>query len=264
MGVIAFLRDVTSRDANFRDVKKLLLETYLAYGDDFRGQSNIDTAHFWYKEANLLDPDNQEAKQKVKETAPTPTPTTTPSPTPTFTPVPRPTTPGVAGSNRVQGESCQGLTGLGTWSSITGGFRGISRNNVDAYCLYDVNVSNFTFEGIVTIESGKFAGFVLGANKNQSIGAVSIGLDYNENKIQLCVNTSTGCDLSKKLEETFSVERGKPYRLRLVVLGISMRMYIDNNSTPIISANYRDYTGGYVGFNVFNSSATFTNIVVRS
>jgi hypothetical protein len=59
------------------------------------------------------------------------------------------------------------------------------------------------------------------------------------------------------------VAHGRTYHLRVTATGSSIRVYVDDMTTPRISVTDTTFPTGANGVRVFNTAATFDNIAVR-
>ena len=149
----------------------------------------------------------------------------------------------------------------GGWSATGGQYQAAS--SAGGKSLLDDNFTNFRYDADVTIRSGGGdAGVVFRAT-----GAAT-GVDaYRGYYAGIAAN---GRVLLGKAANNWTplasvampVTPGTPYRLRVEAVGSSLKVYVNDMSTPKIAVTDPTYTSGRTGVRVFSTAASFDNIAL--
>ncbi|GAA2993399.1 glycoside hydrolase family 43 protein [Streptomyces fulvorobeus] len=149
----------------------------------------------------------------------------------------------------------------GSWSVRDGRYR--VENDLGGKALLDTNFADFTYDADVTLNSGagdagltfrttrpsvgwdSYSGYYAGIGPN---GRVVLGR-ANDNWTQLGT-------------AQMPIAPGSTHRLRVTAVGSSIRVYVDDMTTPKISVTDSTYPSGANGVRVFNTSASFDNVAV--
>jgi fructan beta-fructosidase len=140
----------------------------------------------------------------------------------------------------------------GTWTDVTAGKQGSATG--DGFYLSSRVGANFSYDGDVRLGTATAAALTFRASANAA-GHYTVSLDrsgviklWRPGTVIAAVNTP--------------IAVGSSHHLKVVALGPSIKVYLDQGSAPIISATDSTYASGYFGANVFSGTATVQNLDV--
>ncbi len=130
----------------------------------------------------------------------------------------------------------------------------------DAFYLSDDTGTDFVYEGDVTLEKSASDGSAAGL-------AFRTGADPFASGYVVAINLSGGGQVkllkyppSELASYATPVRAGKTVHVKIAAAGSSIKVYLDNDSVPIIDASDATYQGGRFGLYVYQSSALFQSI----
>jgi hypothetical protein len=150
----------------------------------------------------------------------------------------------------------------GAWSVQSGQYA--LAHSYGGKALLDTNFGNFTQDTDVTVTSGAGdAGMVFRVTQ-PAVGADSYRGYYagiSPGGRVLLGRANNGWTLLK--EAALPVAVGRRYHLRVTASGSTIRVYVDDMTTPKLTATDTTYTSGANGVRAYNAAAAFDNVAVR-
>ncbi len=137
----------------------------------------------------------------------------------------------------------------GTWTTTPNGLHAASAQ--DAFYLSDAQGTDFTYQGDLTVLNGTAAGLTFRATDTGEGYTANIDTDG------LVKLWRPGRDIATY---TTPVTPGRTYHLTVETNGSRIRVWLDDDTTPVIDATDTTYTSGHYGANVFNGTATIQNL----
>jgi len=151
----------------------------------------------------------------------------------------------------------------GTWTPAAGRFEAAS--SLGGKALLDTNFGDLTYDADITVTAGTGdAGVVFRAS------AAATGADaYNgyyagispSGRIVLGRAASNWTQLATAAA---TIAAGTTYHVRVSAVGASIKVYLDDMTTPKISVTDATYATGADGVRVYNAAAAFDNVVVAA
>ncbi|MBB5874321.1 fructan beta-fructosidase [Allocatelliglobosispora scoriae] len=140
----------------------------------------------------------------------------------------------------------------GTWTDTAGGKQGQAA--ADAFYLSAASGTDFTYEGDLQVGTGVAAALTFRAN-----AAATQHYTANIDATGLVRLWRPGAVIAS---HPTPITRGRVYHLAVVASGARIRVYVDRGPVPVIDATDGTYASGRFGINVFNGTATATNLHV--
>ncbi|WP_246367615.1 family 43 glycosylhydrolase [Kibdelosporangium persicum] len=149
----------------------------------------------------------------------------------------------------------------GSWSASSG--RYAAGNSFGGKALLDTNFTNFVQDADVTVKSAGGDGGIVFRVTQPGTGTDAYRGYY-------AGITATGRVLLGKADNNWTplasapmtIRPGTSYHLRVEAVGPSIKVYVNDVTTPKITTSDTSYTNGSNGVRVFNTAATFDNISI--
>jgi hypothetical protein len=150
----------------------------------------------------------------------------------------------------------------GTWSVRSDQFR--TTSSLGGKALLDTNFGNVTQDTTVTITSGGGDAGVAFRVTRPAVGTDSYYGYYAgiSPRGQLVLGRAAN-GWTPLRTVPLQVSTGQAYRLRVTAVGSSIKVYVNDMSTPKITVTDSTYPTGANGVRVFNTAATFDDVSVR-
>ncbi|WP_413755260.1 glycoside hydrolase family 43 protein [Streptomyces sp. MMBL 11-3] len=149
----------------------------------------------------------------------------------------------------------------GTWTAADGRYR-VGRDR-GAKALLDTNFADFTYDADVTVTAGGGDAGLTFRVSGPSVGPDSYSGYYAGispgGKVVLGRANGSWTQLASARA---SVTPQKAHRLRVTAVGSSIKVFVDDMTTPRISVTDATYRSGATGLRVFDTGASFDNVTV--
>jgi len=149
----------------------------------------------------------------------------------------------------------------GTWSTAAG--RYAVNQSQGGKALLDTNFGNLTYDADVTVTSGGGDAGVVFRATQPAVGTDSYNGYYAgispAGRVVLGRAANSWTLLGSAAT---TVTPDTTYRLRVTAVGPSIMVYVDDMTTPKISATDATYASGATGVRVFDTAAAFDNVAV--
>ncbi|MBP3964757.1 family 43 glycosylhydrolase [Paenibacillus lignilyticus] len=164
------------------------------------------------------------------------------------------------GDNFNDGNANGWTTYDGTWSVNSGAY-GVNSGAGYKAVANGTSLSDFVYEGDVKIASGGDAGLLFRVSE-PAVGGDSLKGYY------AALNTNNTVVLGKfnnswtyLTSASFTVTPGTTYHMKVVASGTSIKIYVTNMDTPVVTFTDSSYSSGGIGLRTFNSAVSFDNLV---
>ncbi|MCX7921256.1 MAG: hypothetical protein N3B21_04430 [Clostridia bacterium] len=152
----------------------------------------------------------------------------------------------------------------GNWS-VSNGQYSVTSGLGDKSIAYDTKFVDLILEGDISISNGTSysdAGMLFRASNiwqgTDTLYGYGVFIDAYQDKIKLCRFDGNSCVLVSQASVT--VNPNTSYHVKVVADKNQMKVFMNNMSTPLISASDSTYTVGSVGLRSYSTAATFDNI----
>ena len=125
----------------------------------------------------------------------------------------------------------------------------------DSFLLSSQTGTDFSYAGDLKIVNGSAAGLTFRAD------ASGKGYTANIDSAGMVKLWRPGQDLGIAWT---TIQQNQTYRLRVVVSGSNLRVFLNGDSTPVITANDSTYAAGRFGVNVYNGTGVVQNVQVST
>ncbi|MFB7088425.1 family 43 glycosylhydrolase [Streptomyces sp. NPDC056296] len=163
--------------------------------------------------------------------------------------------------NFADGNALGGRTYGGSWSADGGRYR--AGHSLGGKALLDTDFADFTYDADVRLGSGGGD-----AGLNFRVNRPSVGVDgytgyYAGIRRDGRVVLGRAADSWTPLATApTSLDPGSTHRMRVTAVGSSIKVYVDDMTTPRISVTDGTYRSGANGVRVFDTDASFDNVAV--
>ncbi|ANY69352.1 hypothetical protein BBD42_24865 [Paenibacillus sp. BIHB 4019] len=147
----------------------------------------------------------------------------------------------------------------GSWS-VSGGAYGVNAGAGFKSIANGINLSDFVYEGELKMASGGDAGLLFRVS-DPAIGSDALKGYY------AALNTNNTVVLGKFNSNwtyltgaSFTVTPGTTYRMKVVANGATIKVYVNDMDTPVVTHSDSSYTSGGIGVRTYNSAVTFDNL----
>ena len=142
----------------------------------------------------------------------------------------------------------------GTWTTAAAARPGARGNAAgDSFYLSRTVAADFTYEGDLTIVNGTAAALTFRANADAS-------QHYTAN-----IDASGVVKLWRPGRDIAgyptTITPGRTYHLKVVAVGASIKVYLNNGATPVIDATDTAYSSGFLGANVFDGTGVVQHLM---
>ncbi|MER8225996.1 family 43 glycosylhydrolase [Streptomyces sp. NPDC094143] len=149
----------------------------------------------------------------------------------------------------------------GTWSAADGRYR--AGHSLGGKALLDTDFADLTYDADVTPQGpGGDAGVTFRVTR-PAVGTDSYSGYYagigTDGKVVLGRADGRWTPLASR---SLPIAPGSTHRLRVTAVGTSIKVYVDDLTTPKISVTDATYTSGATGVRVFGTAASFDNVAV--
>jgi hypothetical protein len=149
----------------------------------------------------------------------------------------------------------------GTWSATGGRYQ--AGSSLGGKALQDTNFGDFSYEADVTVTSGAGDAGLVFRVTSPGTGADSYQGYYAGISPAGRVVLGRASNSWTQLQATaMTVSVGTTYRLRVTAIGSSLKVYVNDLTTPKISVTDGTFPRGAHGVRVFNAAAAFDNTAI--
>ena len=150
----------------------------------------------------------------------------------------------------------------GSWTATGGQYA--ASTSLGGKALLNNNFSDFTYDADVTLTAGSGdAGMVFRATGASTGTDAYKGYYVGLRRSGSVVLGRANNNWTELRTAAVPVSLGTRYHLRVEASGASLKIFVDDLTTPRISLSDSTYTSGATGVRVFNAAATFDNISVE-
>ncbi len=150
----------------------------------------------------------------------------------------------------------------GSWSASGGQY--VAGASYGGKALQDTNFGTVTVEADVTVTSSAGDAGVVFRATQPAVGTDSYrGYYAGISPAGRVVLGRAANNWTPLGSAPLTVTPNRPYRLKVEAVGSTIRVYVDDLSTPRITVTDATYASGATGVRVFNTGARFDNVVVR-
>ncbi|MET0237790.1 MAG: glycoside hydrolase family 43 protein [Kibdelosporangium sp.] len=149
----------------------------------------------------------------------------------------------------------------GSWSSSGGRYD--TTSSLGGKALLDTNFPDFTYDADVTVSSANGDGGLVFRVTQPATGPDSYRGYYagiSATGRVLLGKANNGWTPLRSVPMT--VQQGSRYHLRVEAVGSSIKVYVDDLTTPKIAVTDTSYSSGANGVRVYNTGASFDNVAI--
>jgi hypothetical protein len=161
----------------------------------------------------------------------------------------------------------------GQWFIKDGAIHAASNKGSWGYGVHGVkcipshtHFSDLSYEATITLASKGNAGLIFRVS-SQNLGADAyngyyVGIDAENGRIQLGKSSGRKWTLLKEYPQQLQMNRA--YGIRIAAKGDQIRVYFDNDSTPVISVTDSEFRSGTIGIRSYDCMASIDDVQARS
>ncbi|MCT4687223.1 LamG-like jellyroll fold domain-containing protein [Vallitalea sp.] len=147
----------------------------------------------------------------------------------------------------------------GTWNVQNNQLQGSSNANQEVITYKDsIVATDFIYEADITLDTNDAAGILaFRGNKNMD-NTYCVALDSLSNVVKLYKFPYESISTYN-----YNFDVGKKYHLKVSAIGNKIKVYLDDNITPVINVVDNNFTSGMFGLIAYNGKSSFDNVIAK-
>ena len=140
------------------------------------------------------------------------------------------------------------------WTEVSGGLQG----DTSMWCVSNESGTDFTLEGDIDTSTGQQVGLAFRSSENPSDGSYVVFLQTPYDTVDLQRIYIGGGAMISSVGRT--LETNTVYHIKVVTEGTNIKVYFNNETTPLIDVNDSNYSGGKFALQRAGGPAVFNNV----